>query len=206
MMPKLAKFARVLGPKGLMPNPKNGTVSPDPEKRAKELSTGEVNFKTEPNNPIIHLGIGKVSFEEKQIVENMKALILAIGKTKYPDLLFPPPWVQESKWGLLLYRFFLFIWHNICLTSSSFVLFPEAGHTTQGLTLVDCDGRMRYYFEVEQPYELVMHPDNPIRVIHTRETADGAIITEDVDIDRAWEFLTCSQLLMQRLQQFLPMH
>lgn len=82
MMPKLAKFARVLGPKGLMPNPKNGTVHPDPEKRAKELSTGEVNFKTEPNNPIIHLGIGKVSFEAKQIVENVTALILAIGKNK----------------------------------------------------------------------------------------------------------------------------
>ncbi len=82
MMPKLAKFARVLGPRGLMPNPKNGTVHPEPEKRAKELSTGEVNFKTEPNNPIIHLGIGKVSFEPTQVTENVTALVKAIGKNK----------------------------------------------------------------------------------------------------------------------------
>jgi len=80
MMAKLAKYARFLGPKGLMPNPKNGTVHPEPEKRAKELSAGEVNFKTEPNNPIIHLGIGKVSFEEKQLEENILAIIKAIGK------------------------------------------------------------------------------------------------------------------------------
>lgn len=82
MMPKLAKFARILGPKGLMPNPKNATVSPDPEKRAKELSGGEVNFKTEPNNLIIHMGIAKVSFEIKQIQENLETLLLAIGKNK----------------------------------------------------------------------------------------------------------------------------
>lgn len=82
MMAKLAKFAKILGPKGLMPNPKNGTVSPDPEKRVKELSGGEVNFKTEPNNPIIHLAVGKVSFDEKQLEENIKTLFLAIGKNK----------------------------------------------------------------------------------------------------------------------------
>lgn len=82
MMPKLAKVARVLGPKGLMPNPKTGTVTPDPEKRAKELAGGEVNFKTEPDHPIVHQAIGKVSFTEKQLTENIKALLLAIGKTK----------------------------------------------------------------------------------------------------------------------------
>jgi len=82
MMAKLAKYARVLGPKGLMPNPKTGTVSTEPEKRAKELSQGEVNFKTEPGNPVLHLGIGKVSFTEDQIIENIRALILAIGKNK----------------------------------------------------------------------------------------------------------------------------
>lgn len=80
MMSKLAKYARVLGPKGLMPNPKNGTVHPEPEKRAKELSMGEVNFKTEPNNAIIHLGIGKVSFESEQIADNVTALVKSIGK------------------------------------------------------------------------------------------------------------------------------
>lgn len=82
MMPKLAKLARVLGPKGLMPNPKNGTVSPDPEKRAKELSHGQVNFKAEPGNPIVHLPVGKVSFEGKKLIENIEAILSAIGKNK----------------------------------------------------------------------------------------------------------------------------
>lgn len=82
MMSKLAKFARTLGPKGLMPNPKNGTISPDPDKRAKELAGGQVNFKTEPENPIIHMAIGKVSFDASQIKENVEALFLAIGKNK----------------------------------------------------------------------------------------------------------------------------
>lgn len=79
MMAKLAKVARVLGPRGLMPNPKTGTVSPDPEKRAKELSSGQVNIKTEPGNPLIHMPIGKVSFEDKKIAENVKAVIKALG-------------------------------------------------------------------------------------------------------------------------------
>ncbi len=79
MMPKLAKVARVLGPRGLMPNPKTGTVSPDPEKRAKELSSGQVNIKTEPGNPIIHMGIGKVSSSDSDIADNVKAVLAAIG-------------------------------------------------------------------------------------------------------------------------------
>lgn len=82
MMPKLAKVARILGPKGLMPNPKTGTVTPDPEKRAKELSTGSVNFKTEPDQPLIHLTVGKVSFEDKKLTENIDAILRAIGKGK----------------------------------------------------------------------------------------------------------------------------
>jgi len=82
MMAKLAKVARVLGPKGLMPNPKNGTVSPDPEKRVKELSQGQVNFKTEPDQPIVHMTVGKVSFDEKKITENVLAVFDAIGRGK----------------------------------------------------------------------------------------------------------------------------
>lgn len=82
MMPKLAKVAKVLGPKGLMPNPKNGTVSPDPEKRVKELSNGQVNFKTEPDNPIIHMIVGKVSFDDKKLSENIKEVIKTIGSSK----------------------------------------------------------------------------------------------------------------------------
>lgn len=82
MMPRLAKFAKVLGPKGLMPNPKTGTVTPDPQKRAKELSQGEVNFKTDPDQPIIHLRVGKVSFEETKLVQNLEAILKAIGYNK----------------------------------------------------------------------------------------------------------------------------
>ncbi len=82
MMPKLAKVARTLGPKGLMPNPKNGTVTDNPEKRAKELSHGQVNFKTEPNNPIIHIAVGKVSFEDKKLMDNIIAMLDAVGRSK----------------------------------------------------------------------------------------------------------------------------
>lgn len=82
MMPQLAKVARILGPKGLMPNPKTGTVTPDVEKRVKELTSGQVNIKTEPENPILHLPVGKVSFPDKNIVENVTAVLKGIGVNK----------------------------------------------------------------------------------------------------------------------------
>lgn len=82
LMPRLAKVAKILGPRGLMPNPKTGTVTPDPEKRAKELGEGQVNFKTESDNPIVHLTVGKVSFTDKKLVENIEAVLAAIGKSK----------------------------------------------------------------------------------------------------------------------------
>lgn len=82
MMPRLAKVARILGPKGLMPNPKTGTVTPDTEKRAKELSTGKVNFKTEPDQPLIHMIVGKVSFDDKKLEDNVAAILNAVGRGK----------------------------------------------------------------------------------------------------------------------------
>lgn len=82
MMVKLAKVARILGPKGLMPNPKTGTVTEDVEKRVKELSSGQVNYKTEPENPIIHMPVGKVSFEDAKLVDNITAIIDSVGKGK----------------------------------------------------------------------------------------------------------------------------
>lgn len=82
MMPKLAKVARVLGPRGLMPNPKNGTISPNPEAVLEKLSAGQVNYKTEAAAPIIHLSIGKISFEDTQITENVKAVLTSIGANK----------------------------------------------------------------------------------------------------------------------------
>jgi large subunit ribosomal protein L1 len=79
-MPKLAKFAKVLGPKGLMPNPKAGTVSPNPEEVAKKFQKGTMRWKTEGKFPLIHQMVGKVSFEDKMLVENIKAFIAVVGK------------------------------------------------------------------------------------------------------------------------------
>ncbi|PIT89162.1 MAG: hypothetical protein COU27_01805 [Candidatus Levybacteria bacterium CG10_big_fil_rev_8_21_14_0_10_36_7] len=78
MMPKLARVARVLGPRGLMPNPKSGTISEKPEDVVKKLSLGQISFKTESGAPIIHLSIGKLSFDEKQLSENIKEVTTAI--------------------------------------------------------------------------------------------------------------------------------
>jgi large subunit ribosomal protein L1 len=82
MMPKLARVAKILGPKGLMPNPKNGTLVKDPEKAAEEFKKGQVNFRTELKAPIMHLIVGKISFGTKKLSENIQVLIEAIKKEK----------------------------------------------------------------------------------------------------------------------------
>jgi large subunit ribosomal protein L1 len=84
-MPKLIKFARVLGPKGLMPNPKNGTVSANPEEALKKFAGGAVRFKSEPKFPLLHQAVGKSSFEDKALVENIQALVKAVGKDKITE-------------------------------------------------------------------------------------------------------------------------
>jgi large subunit ribosomal protein L1 len=78
-MPKLAKHARVLGPKGLMPNPKNGTITPNPEIKKKELESGKMTIRTEKKAPLMHVTLGKTSMETKDLVENLNALIAALG-------------------------------------------------------------------------------------------------------------------------------
>ena len=82
MMPKLARVAKILGPRGLMPNPKNATLVKDPEKAAQEFKKGQINFRTELKAPIMHLIVGKVSFGAKKLAENINALIEAIEKEK----------------------------------------------------------------------------------------------------------------------------
>lgn len=79
-MPKLARFAKVLGPKGLMPNPKAGTISTNPEEVVKKFSKGMLRWKTEPKFPLIHQMIGKLSFETKALVENAKKFMSSVGK------------------------------------------------------------------------------------------------------------------------------
>lgn len=81
-MPKLVKLAKILGPKGLMPNPKNGTLTPNTKEAVEKFEKGSLRYKTESKFPILHQSVGKISFENKQIIENIKALILAISKSK----------------------------------------------------------------------------------------------------------------------------
>ena len=82
-MPKLAKFARILGPKGVMPNPRSGTVTDNPEKRAAELSAGgTLPYKTEAKFPIIHLALGSINQDSKDLSDNISEAIKSIGVTK----------------------------------------------------------------------------------------------------------------------------
>ena len=80
-MKDLSKVAKILGPKGLMPNPKAGTVTFDIEKTVKELKQGRVEYKNDSFG-IIHCSVGKASFDQEKLAENIKALVEAIQKAK----------------------------------------------------------------------------------------------------------------------------
>lgn len=82
-MAKLVKFAKVLGPRGLMPNPKNGTVVADPEAKAKIMaSSNVVTLKTEKDTPVIHTIVGKLSMNDELLTKNIGAILTALsGKT-----------------------------------------------------------------------------------------------------------------------------
>lgn len=77
MMPKIAKVARVLGPKGLMPNPKTGTVSENPAETVKELASGKLSFKMDKLGNI-HEAIGKVSWDAEKVTANVEAIVEAV--------------------------------------------------------------------------------------------------------------------------------
>ena len=81
MMPVLTPAAKVLGPRGLMPNPKTGTVTTDLKKTIQELKSGLIEFKT-GKSPIIHAIIGKASFDKEKLVENFKTLLEAINRVR----------------------------------------------------------------------------------------------------------------------------
>jgi large subunit ribosomal protein L1 len=81
MMPKLATIAKILGPKGLMPNPKNQTVTPKVKEVIESLKKGRADFKND-NSGNIHQIIGKVSFEDAKLEENFKAFLEAVRKAK----------------------------------------------------------------------------------------------------------------------------
>jgi large subunit ribosomal protein L1 len=81
MMPIVGRLGKVLGPRNLMPNPKVGTVTIDVTEAVKAAKGGEVQFRAEKGG-VVHAGIGKASFDEKQLVENVKAFIDAVAKAK----------------------------------------------------------------------------------------------------------------------------
>ncbi len=81
MMPKLAKLARLLGPRGLMPNPKSDTVGPNVKKMVEDQKAGKESFKND-NTANIHQVFGRASFTEEQLEENLRALLDAIKRLK----------------------------------------------------------------------------------------------------------------------------
>jgi large subunit ribosomal protein L1 len=80
-MPKLGKYARVLGPRGLMPNPKSGTVTTDVTKAVKEAKAGRVEYRVDSTG-IVHIAMGKVSFSQADLLENAKAVLASLRANK----------------------------------------------------------------------------------------------------------------------------
>ncbi len=81
MMPSVGKVAKILGPKGLMPNPKLGTVTQDIATAVKNVKAGQVQFKNDKGG-IVHAGIGKINFEDNDLLENLKFFFSSINKSK----------------------------------------------------------------------------------------------------------------------------
>lgn len=82
MMGQLAKLGKTLGPKGLMPNPKDGTVTNDLAKAIKDLKAGKASFRAEKDSGIVHIPIGKASFAEDKLLQNFGAIMDAIQKAR----------------------------------------------------------------------------------------------------------------------------
>lgn len=81
MMIKLGKIGKILGPKGLMPNPKTGTVTPNPAKVVEDIKKGMIEYKTDTYGNL-HSVIGKISFNDEQLIENLKYIVSTINKAR----------------------------------------------------------------------------------------------------------------------------
>ena len=81
MMPSIGKVAKILGPKGLMPNPKLGTVTKDIKTAVTNAKSGQIQYKNDKGG-IVHAGIGKMNFNDEDLLENLKAFFSSINKSK----------------------------------------------------------------------------------------------------------------------------
>ncbi|HMY03647.1 MAG TPA: 50S ribosomal protein L1, partial [Candidatus Obscuribacter sp.] len=81
-MAMLSKMGKILGPKGLMPNPKDGTVTFDVGKTIKELKAGKVSFRAEKDGGVVQMAIGKLSFDDARLLKNMAAAVEQVQKVK----------------------------------------------------------------------------------------------------------------------------
>jgi large subunit ribosomal protein L1 len=81
MMPLVGRLGRILGPRGLMPNPKLGTVTPNVKEAVEAAKGGQIQFRVEKAG-IVHAGVGKASFPEDKLLANVKALVDAINRAK----------------------------------------------------------------------------------------------------------------------------
>lgn len=89
-MPKLAKVAKNLGPRGLMPNPKNGTITDNLKKAVEGFQAGKTEYKTEGKAPIIHISLGKINQPTEELIANIKALTQIVGKTRIKKVTLAP--------------------------------------------------------------------------------------------------------------------
>lgn len=92
-MPKIAKVARVLGPAGMMPNPKTGTVTDNVEEAVNQVKKGKIEVRTEKDIPVIHTILGKTSFTKEQLLDNYKELMQSLKQNRPPKS--PVNWIKS---------------------------------------------------------------------------------------------------------------
>ncbi len=89
-MPKFAKLAKTLGPKGLMPNPKNGTISTDLKKAVESFQGGQTEYRTENKAAVIHIGLGKLAQPTEELEANAKLILQTLGKSRIKKVTLAP--------------------------------------------------------------------------------------------------------------------